>query len=106
MRTMRAEPRLWARAVLDFCRIETDEEQLEAILVDTDIDTHATGNDRFRRTGKVRGWSGTLGVWEGRVFHRVAGSLLLELGYETDRLWWARRAPGVVAAGKLARRTA
>lgn len=102
---LRTEPREWARRVLDFCRIDTDEEQLDAIVASTDLETHTTGNDRFRRTGKVRGWERDLGIWEGRVFHRVAGALLLELGYETDRLWWGRRAPSVIA-NRLTGRTA
>jgi hypothetical protein len=68
----------------------------------------------FFREGRAGGWRESWGPAQRAVFDRVAGDLLLELGYEPDRSWArpqgaaararARVAAAAVVAGRAGRR--
>jgi sulfotransferase family protein len=89
---LRRDPSEWSRRMFDFCRIETDDSQLEEIVAATDLASLRMGeDDQFRRKGEIGGWRKEFGIWEGRRFHRGAGGMLAELGYIDDRLWWLKR---------------
>jgi hypothetical protein len=57
----------------------------------------------FFREGRAGGWREAWGSWERAEFDRVAGDLLVDLGYEPDRSW-AAPADGSARATIAARR--
>jgi hypothetical protein len=106
------------RELFDFCGVEPDErvalealerfdgERLRALPAGERPSSIVWGGEVARRfggappepagflgLGRVGGWREELGPYERWLFDRVAGDLLVELGYERDRSW-ARPAPG------------
>jgi hypothetical protein len=67
------------RRLFEFCGMHGGvEEAVQA----TAISKYETGEDRFRRAGRVGDWRQSLGWRDRRRYWKVAGRLLTELGYE------------------------
>jgi hypothetical protein len=84
------DPLAGARRLFDFCRIEASDAEVGAAVRSTEFATLAKQSSAFRRKGEVGDWRNRLGLLDRRRFHRGAGGLLHELGYESKRLWWVR----------------
>lgn len=103
------------RAVHEFCRLDVTEAECARLyeaysfermagaaegelLVGGEFGPFAgnrTEAQGFYRKGQVAGWRDEWSVRDRLVFDAVAGDLLVELGYETDRDWAADRGPGL-----------
>ena len=87
--TMRADPVAAIRTLFDFSGIEYDQDLALSISRSTDLSSYGETARRsgFRGGGEGRSWASEFSVRDAVGFHRAAGSLLLELGYEADRTW-------------------
>ncbi len=75
--------------IFEWCGVPVDPELVASIVAINEFSAHqTTGNDAFRRRGRVGDWRSALGLRARFEFDRAAGDLLRELGYESKRLWW------------------
>lgn len=65
---------------------------LEHARAAADPGRHQLGETGFRRGGRVGRWRAQFGLRDALAFHRAAGAMLVEAGYERDRRWVARAA--------------
>jgi hypothetical protein len=91
---LRRDPRAGYRRMLDFATIPYDDEMIETIHAGVDFDTTGRAEDTtgFYRAGRVGDWQRAFDVVDCIAFDAVAGSTLVELGYEDRRAWWLNRA--------------
>lgn len=87
-----------ARRLFDFAQIRIDGPTLERVCAQTDL---AGYDERVRRSGfrgggSSSGWRRMMSRDAAKAFDATAGSLLVELGYAQDRMWW-RDQPRVAA---------
>jgi len=81
------------REMFDFCSIPYQDADLETILKKTDFATnYKPGETKFRRGGRTGDWKQAFSRRDAMTFHAVAGSMLIELGYEEDGQW-CRQSP-------------
>ncbi len=91
--TMRADPVAAVHTLFDFTGIEYEQDLALAISRSTDLSSYggAARRSGFRGMGETRPWAREFSVRDAVGFHRTAGNLLVELGYEPDRRWlWAQ----------------
>jgi hypothetical protein len=87
-----------ARQLFEFAGVPFDDTLIEQIRSETQLDgySQATRESSFRGKGRAGGWRDGFTIRDARQFTRVAGDLLVELGYARNRAWWrelARRRP-------------
>jgi hypothetical protein len=75
-------------AMYRFCGLPVGAELVDRARRDTDFANYASGEDQFRRAGRVGDWRERFSQDEARRFDRVAGDTLVESGYAADRSWW------------------
>lgn len=76
------------RQLFDFCRIPYDQGTLEEIFNTTDFSRNYKGGEsKFRRGGRVGDWEQSFTIIDKYIFKRIAGDMLIELGYEYDNSW-------------------
>jgi len=76
------------RKIFDFCRIPYDDDILEQIYRATDFDRNFKGGEnKFRRGGRTGDWQKSFSLIDKLLFKKVAGDMLIELGYEHDKSW-------------------
>jgi hypothetical protein len=90
---MRADVSGALRTMFDFAGTPYDDRLLEEIAATTQLDAYGEPalQSGFRGGGEKGGWRRKFSLREAWGFHRAAGELLVELGYESDVRWWARR---------------
>lgn len=86
------------KSVFDFCGLQSSVEEIASIVEVHQFErmkarrqhanSRAQTHEAFYRKGKVGSWQEELGPIERYAFDRIAGNLLLELGYARDG-WWA-----------------
>jgi hypothetical protein len=87
---LQAGPSDAARRIFDFCEIPHDPRLIEDIAARTDFDQHFEGGEgEFRRRGRMGEWRERFGLLDALVFEHGSQAALKELGYESNRLWWA-----------------
>jgi hypothetical protein len=93
---LRADLETQARRLFDFGRIPLTDEQLADALAATSSDAYSdrVKQSGFRGAGAVDGWRGWMTRADGQEFDAVAGDLLVELGYASDRDWWRQLPKG------------
>jgi hypothetical protein len=80
-----------ARVLFDFARIPYDDVVLDRVREATALTSYdpAVKKSGFRGGGREgSGWRDRMTFAEAARFDRIAGELLVELGYERDRKWW------------------
>ena len=83
-----AEPVKLYKRMFDFCEIPYDDRILADIFQATDFElNYRGGEDKFRRGGRIGDWRTRFSSLDALIFKRVAGDLLIELGYENDYKW-------------------
>jgi hypothetical protein len=76
------------RGLFDFCQIPYDDELIQSVFDATDFKkNYSPHEDGFRRGGRVGDWRSRFSLKDAVVFNLAAGEMLVELGYEKDRLW-------------------
>lgn len=79
--------------LFDFCGIRYGRGLEHEILHRSAFERHTvTGSDSFRGTGRSGAWGETFRWFDRWLFMAGAGDALIDLGYESTRLWPARRA--------------
>lgn len=93
---MQADPLTAMRTLFDFSQIPYDDELLEQIRAKTELSSYdeAVHRSGFRGGGRAGGWREAFSTRDAIGFHRAAGDLLVELGYESGRRWLASTLPG------------
>lgn len=81
------------RTLFEFCRIPYDDDLLGRIRAQTDLSSYgdAALQSGFRGASRDSDWSDVFTLRDAIGFHRAAGGLLIELGYEADGGWLARQ---------------
>jgi hypothetical protein len=88
---LKAAPREGIERLLAFCDMPHDDALVAHIHDQTDFSRQQrTGQDAFRRQGRVGDWRNELGPLDCRRFERASHGLLVETGYERSRRWWLR----------------
>ncbi|MDW7759177.1 MAG: sulfotransferase [Acidobacteriota bacterium] len=91
--TLRNDPLSQFREMFDFCGIPYDDALLKIIEDKTDFSKNYRGGaGKFRRGGRAGDWKTTFSRKDALVFQAVAGTLLIELGYEHS-MDWVRTSP-------------
>jgi hypothetical protein len=105
---MRTDVRRALRTMFDFAQIPYDERLLGEIDAATRLSSYGESARRsgFRGGGENGDWRKHFSMREAWGFHRAAGDLLIDLGYEPEPGWWARGRIRRRAARARARRTA
>lgn len=86
---LQADPRTTLRELFAFCGFELADDAVDAAVDAADFSRHErTGDDHFRRGGRVGDWRTSLSLTERLVFERTAGSQLRARGYADSRWWW------------------
>ena len=89
------DPAAELRRLFAFCAIPADEDTIARICKVTAFDSQQRAHgDQFRRQGAVGDWRRRFGIRDRLMFDRVAGELIVELGYEENRRWWLSPRPG------------
>jgi hypothetical protein len=100
---MRVDPAGGLRRLFETCEIPADDELIARICDETSLAKRRRGEqDAFRRRGEVGGWRDGFGLRDRLRFDRAAGSMLVELGYETSRSWWLRGRPQAAGRASIA----
>jgi hypothetical protein len=78
------------RRLFDFAGVPSDDETLELVSRETQLSSYsdAARASGFRGKGRAGGWRERFGMLDALAFDRVAGDLLVDLGYAPDRRWW------------------
>lgn len=105
---MRADVIGAMRAMFDFAGVQYDDSLLQEIAHSTQLSSYEESARRsgFRGGGENHGWRDVFSTRDAWDFHRTAGGLLIDLGYETDARWWMfrlqgrRRQPDSVSAAR------
>lgn len=83
-----ADPKPAYQKLFDFCRIPYDGDLLDQIFRATDFNrNYRGGENKFRRGGRVGDWEKTLNPIDKFLFKKIAGDMLIELGYVHDNSW-------------------
>jgi len=90
---LRADPVTSCAALFEHCGIEATADVVDAAVAATDIETaeRPSGPGLAIRAGRVGEWRERFGIRDARRFERIAGSTLVDTGYELDRRWWLRQ---------------
>ena len=86
---MLADPVAAIRTLFEFSGIEHDEDLALSISRSTNLSSYddKARTSGFRGGGQRGSWAHAFSIRDAVGFHRAAGSLLIELGYEPDRRW-------------------
>ena len=85
---LKQDPFAGYRQMFDFCGIPYDDAILQSIFEKTDFDTnYKPGEEKFRRGGRTGDWKQVFSRRDALTFQAVAGSMLIELGYEPNTRW-------------------
>ena len=88
------DPRVTYRRLFEFGGMPYDDELLGRVERATDFGANFQPNEAgFRRGGRVGDWRTRFTAADCLAFQLEAGSLLVELGYESDDRWVERLAP-------------
>ena len=88
---LKADHRGGIRHLLDFGGMPTDDGVVDDIARRTDFERQhgdESGEDKFRRGGRVGDWEARFGMTSSLLFEIGAGAQLRRAGYETGRMWW------------------
>jgi hypothetical protein len=87
---LRADFERSARQLFEFAGVPFDDPLIEQIRSETQLDGYssATRECSFRGKGRAGGWRDGFTRRDARAFARVAGDLLVELGYAPNGRWW------------------
>jgi len=85
---LRSAPQEGYARLFEFCGIPYDQERLNRITAATEFAGNFRSNERgFRRGGRIGDWKTHFNLKDRFIFNRVAGDLLIELGYERNHNW-------------------
>lgn len=83
-----SDPILAYQKIFDFCQIPYQPDILDHIFKATDFKrNYNAGETKFRRAGRVGDWKTSFSFIDKYIFKKVAGDMLIELGYEYDNSW-------------------
>jgi len=74
--------------IFEYCHIPYNDDILEGIYKATDFSQNYKGGEaKFRRGGRVGDWKKSFSLIDKLIFKKIAGDMLIELGYEYDKKW-------------------
>lgn len=74
--------------LFNFCGIPYDDDILQAVFDSTDFEKNFKSREAgFRRRGRVGDWRMYFSLKDALVFNITAGRMLIEIGYENNRMW-------------------